>query len=383
MYDGTLVADIDAQAAVLTGVITGDNVQMSSITGSYLTKNVGTNLPIVTSAAVLSGTDAIDYILVQPTGLSASITPRPLTVTATGSNRVYNGTTAAAVTLADNAIAGDSLTVTSANAFLSKDVGSGKYVNVSNITLGGTDAEDYALADGSTSTYASITPATLTVLATSANKVYNGSIAATVTLSDSPLAGDVVNLTYSSADFSTKNVGNGKRVTVSGITTTGADAADYTVNTVATTTANITPATLTVTAIGGSKPFDGNSVALVTLADNAIAGDQVLITDSAASFANPTVGNAKTITVSGIQIAGGAAESNYVLGNTSAFTTGDITGAGVSTGVASQDATLSPVIPRPVSISTPTPPPAVMDLTLPEHLVLFANYASGSAASAR
>ena len=359
---------------------------MGSITGSYLTKNVGTNLAVVTSPVVLSGTDAIDYTLVQPTGLTASITPRPLTVAATGFGKVYDGNTSAPVTLTDNAIAGDSLTVTSTNAFLTKDVGNGKYVNVSNITLGGTDAEDYTLVDGSTSTYASITPATLTVVATGLNKVYDGTTSAKVTLGDSPLAGDVVDLTYSSANFSTKNVGNGKTVTVGGIAATGADAADYTVNTVATGAADITPATLTVTAIGGSKSYDGNTQAPVTLADNAYAGDQVLITDSSASFATATVGNGKAITVSGIRIAGGADGGNYVLGDTGTSATGDITGAGasasVSTAVATQDATLSPAVPQPVSISLPTPPPAVMDLTLPAHLVLFASSTSGSAPSA-
>jgi filamentous hemagglutinin family protein len=385
VYNGTTAADLDTQGAVLTGVIGSDSVSVGSISGSYLTKDVGTNKPIVTSGFVLSGTDAMDYTLVQPTGLTASVTPRPLDVTASGVNKVYNGTTAATVTLTDNAIAGDSLTVSSTDAFLSKDVGNGKYVNVSNITLGGTDAEDYTLVDSSTSAYASITPAVLTVVATGVNKVYDGTTAATVALSDSPLAGDVVDLTYSSADFSNKNVGNGKTVTVSGITTTGADAADYTVNTVASTTANITPATLTVSAIGGSKSYDGNTQAPVTLADNAYAGDQVLITDSSASFVTPAVGNGKTITVSGIRIAGGADAGDYVLGDPSTSTTGDITGASVNTEVATQDATLPPVVPQPesisASISVPTAPPAVMDLTLPAHFVLFASSASPAGTS--
>jgi hypothetical protein len=379
VYDGTATADLDTQGTVLTGVFAGDNVQVGSITGNFLTKNVGENLAIVTGGLSLTGTDAMDYTIVQPSGMTASITPRPLTVTATGLGKVYDGTTAATVTLTDNAIAGDSLTVTSTNAFLSKDVGSGKYVNVSNITLGGTDAEDYTLADGSASSYANITPAVLTVVASGVNKVYDGSTSATVALSDSPLAGDVVDLTYSSAGFSNKNAGNGKMVTVSGITTAGADAGDYAVNTVATTTANITPATLTVSAMGGSKFYDGNTVATVTLADNAYAGDQVLITDSGASFVTPTVGNGKSIAVNGIRIAGGTDGGDYVLGDTNTFTTGDITGASVNIEGATQDATLPPAVPQPVSFSVPTAPPAVMDLTLPAHFVLFASPASGSA----
>jgi filamentous hemagglutinin family protein len=381
VYNGTTAADINTQAAVLTGVIGSDSVSVGSITASYLTKDVGASKPILASGFVLTGADATDYTLVQPTGLTASITARPLDVTASGLNKVYDGTTSATVTLTDNAIAGDSLTVTSTNAFLDKNAGNGKYVSASNITLGGADAQDYTLVDGSTSTSANISPATLTVLATGANKVYDGTTSASVTLSDTPLAGDVVDLTYSTANFSTKNVGNGKTVTVNGIITTGADAADYTVNTVATTSANVTPATLTVTAIGGSKPFDGNTVASVILADNAIAGDQVLITDSGAGFTTPTVGNGKTITVSGIQIAGGVDQGNYVLGDTSTFTTGNITGASVNTGIAAQDATLPPFVAQPVSFTVPTPPPALMDLTLPGVSALAAEPPSAHASS--
>src|SRR5205823_1626250 len=52
-----------------------------------------------------------------------------------------------------------------------------------------------------------------------------------------------------SASFGDKNVGNGKVVGVSGISISGADAGNYSLqNTTASTTANITPATLTVTA---------------------------------------------------------------------------------------------------------------------------------------
>ncbi len=556
VYNGTTVADLNTQSAVLTGVLGSDSVSIGSITGNYLDKNVGTGKPITASAFVLTGADAIDYTLVQPTGLSASITPRPLDVTASGVNKVYDGTTAATVTLADNAIAGDVLTLGSTNAFLTKDVGNGKYVSVSNITLGGADAQnytlvdgststsanitpaalaltvsatginkvydgttsatvtlsdnapagdvvdltyssanfstkdvgngktvtvngiavtgadaadytvnsvatttanitpaplrvagisaldtvyngttvadlntqsavltgvfgsdsvsigsatgsyltkdvgngkyitvsnitlggadahDYTLVDGTTSTSANITPATLTVSAIGMNKVYDGTTSASVALSDSPLTGDVVNLTYSSANFSTKDVATGKTVTVSGITATGADAADYLVSTAITTTANITPATLMVTAIGGSKSYDGNALAPVTLTDNVYPGDQVLISDSGARFASPTVGNGKTITVSGIRISGGSDAEDYVLGNTSTVTTGTITGESAGAIAATQDATLPPFVPQTVSIAVPTPRAAAMDLTLPAHFVLFANSAAAVGASA-
>ena len=162
VYNGTTTANLNTQGAVLTGIIGSDSVSVGSITGSYLTPAVGTNKPITTSGFVLTGADAMDYTLEQPTGLAASITPAPLTVTATGVNKVYNGSSAATVVLSDNAIPGDSLTLTSTNSFQDPSVGNGKYISVSDITVSGANAVDYTLVDPSTSTFANITPATPT-----------------------------------------------------------------------------------------------------------------------------------------------------------------------------------------------------------------------------
>jgi filamentous hemagglutinin family protein len=449
VYNGTLAADVDTQAAVLTGVIGADSVQVGSITGSYLTKDVGTNKPVVTSAFVLTGSDAMDYTLVQPTGLTANVTPAALTVSATGVNKVYDGTTAATVILTDNPVAGDVLTITSSNAFLDKNAGTGKYISVSDIVISGADAADYTV-NSSTAACANITPATLTVSATAQNKVYDGTTAATVLLTDTPVAGDTVNLSYVIAAFGNKNVGTAKAVTVSGISASGADAGDYTINTVATTTANITPAvltvsaiaqnkvydantdatvnltdngvagdvlslsftngafanknagtakpvtvngisvggadagnytfnttatttaditpaTLTVSAIGSSKPYDGTTAATVTLTDDAFTGELVSLAHGPATFANPAVGNGKTITVGGIQIIGGADQNNYVLADSSVTTTGDITLDSVYTNTVNVQGTwaLPPTPPRPLTPPVVTPPAPALDMTLP------------------
>ena len=243
VYDGTTVANLDTQAAVITGVFGSDQVQISSITGTYQTKDVGSNKAIGPGVVVLSGTDSDDYTLAQPTGLSSSITPRPLTVSATGVDKTYDGTTAATVNLADNRIAGDSFTVTSTDNFIDPSAGTDRYINVSNIALNGADAQDY-MVNGSTSTYANIARAPLTVTAVGVNKVYDGTTNATVILSDTPLAGDTVDVSYASASFANQNVGNGKAVTITGITLSGAQGDDYTVIDVPSAAANITPAPL-------------------------------------------------------------------------------------------------------------------------------------------
>jgi hypothetical protein len=128
-------------------------------------------------------------------------------------------------------------------------VGSGKTVTVSGISIGGADAGNYNLLNTTATTTADITAKDLTVVATAANKVYDGTTDASVTLSSDALSGDDVTLAFASAAFADKNVGSGKTVTVSGISIGGADAGNYNLlNTTATTTADITPKDLTVTA---------------------------------------------------------------------------------------------------------------------------------------
>src|ERR1700679_4043728 len=110
-------------------------------------------------------------------------------------------------------------------------------------------------------------------------------------------------------------------VTVAGIGVTGTDAAKYTGATSSTTTtADITPRALTVTATGVNKVYDGTTTASVTLSDNRIAGDVITDADTAASFADKNVANTKTVTVAGISITGTDA-SNYTLANTTTTTT--------------------------------------------------------------
>jgi hypothetical protein len=63
------------------------------------------------------------------------------------------------------------------------------------------------------------------------------------------LAGDIVSFADTSATFADKNVGTAKTVTISGITAGNTDGGNYSVNSTAMTAANITPATLTETAL--------------------------------------------------------------------------------------------------------------------------------------
>ncbi|MGN6430909.1 MAG: beta strand repeat-containing protein, partial [Gaiellaceae bacterium] len=126
------------------------------------------------------------------------------------------------------------------------------------------------------------------------------------------------------ASFDNKNVGTAKTVTASGFTKGGTDAGNYVfANPQGTTTADITAKTLTVSASGINKVYDGNAVATVTLSDNRVSGDVFTDSYTSATFNNTNVGTGKPVSVSGISISGTDA-GNYSF-NTTVSTSADIT----------------------------------------------------------
>ncbi len=319
VYDGGTNATVTLSDNRLAGDVFTD----SYASASFADKNVGTGKPVSVSGITISGTDAANYSFNSTAVTTANITALTLTITAHGVNKVYDGGTNATVTLSDNRLAGDVFTDSYAGAsFADKNVGTGKPVSVSGITISGTDAANYSFNSTAVTT-ANITALTLTITAHGVNKVYDGGTNATVTLSDNRLAGDVFTDSYASASFADKKVGNGKPVSVGGITISGADAANYSYNTTAATTANITALTLTITAHGVNKVYDGGTNATVTLSDNRLAGDVFTDSYASASFVDKNVGNGKPVSVSGITISGTDA-ANYSF-NTSAVTTADVT----------------------------------------------------------
>ncbi len=168
-----------------------------------------------------------------------------------------------------------------------------------------------------------IQPKPLTISATGNNKVYDATANALVSLSSNALVGDAVTLAYTSAMFSDRAVANGKTVTINGITLSGASAANYTFNTTASTTANIIPFTLVVTATGNNKIYDATNTATVNLSSNALTGDVLILNYDNATFNDQNVGVNKAVNVTGISISGADA-GNYTF-NTATGATASIT----------------------------------------------------------
>ena len=214
--------------------------------------------------------------------------------------------------------------------------------NVLTITGAGSIAVDASQAGNSNWPPASdviqtitVTPRTLTANATVDDKIYDGTPTASITdLSvDGIVGSDAVALAGGSATFSDKTAAIGKIVTVTGLSLTGADAAKYTLaSSNTTTTASITPATLTVAGVtAANKVYDGTAVASVDASDailnGFISGDVVTLAGTAAgTFGSIGVGTAQTVTVSGLTLDGVDA-GNYLL--IQPTTTASITAASV------------------------------------------------------
>ncbi|HEX8269609.1 MAG TPA: LamG-like jellyroll fold domain-containing protein [Flavobacterium sp.] len=156
VYDRTTSAIIIGD---LSGIVAGESVGFAG-NGTFATMNAGSEIAVTPSLS-LTGPHAGHYILQQPTGLSADITPKPLTTSGSMANdKIYDGTTSATIsgTTLNGVISPDVVTISSnAGTFNSAAVGTNKPVAAS-LTLGGANALNYQLVQPSGLT-ANITPA--------------------------------------------------------------------------------------------------------------------------------------------------------------------------------------------------------------------------------
>ncbi|MCL9805279.1 YDG domain-containing protein [Flavobacterium amniphilum] len=135
-----------------------------------------------------------------------TISQRNLIVSATGVNKIYDGTTAATVNLSSDKIAGDALTVAYSSAqFINPNVGTWT-VNISGITKSGADQNNYNLTNTTAVTSASITSATtaLNLQLSAASVRYMDNLTFTAKIiplnSGSPLTG-TVKFTVNGVDY--------------------------------------------------------------------------------------------------------------------------------------------------------------------------------------
>jgi hypothetical protein len=238
---GTTSVDIGTAAG--NGTASFSNVSVNA---------AGTGKNLTASAAGLSSALSSTF----------SISPATLTASVTIGNKVYDATTVATIASRglSGVLGGDNVQLSGGSAaFATKTVGNGKAVNVSGLGLSGTSAGNYALASTTVSTTANITPASLGVAGLGASdKVYDGTTTAYLTGGSLSglMSGDSVSLGTPVANFASAVAGNNKPVTAS-YSVAGPDSGNYTFAQPTGLTANVIPATLSVSADDKSRAYGG------------------------------------------------------------------------------------------------------------------------------
>jgi hypothetical protein len=291
-------------------------------------KNVGTYA--YTLGTLFAGTN---YTLNLIPGTFA-ITQRTFNVSATGVNKVYDAGTTATVTLSDDRVLGDNVTLGYTAVFTDKNIGTGKTVNVSGISISGVDAGNYILGNTTAATTANITAKPLTVsFTTHAAKTYDGTAGADI-MRDASLvlsgviAPDVVSITggSGSASFADKHIGSNKTVTATGFTLTGDDKGNYIIGTINTTTGNVNSRPITVTAVTDSRIYNGTNSSVGTPIITSTFSPPIASGDTAnfiQTYDNKNVGTGKVLTPSG-SVTDGNSGNNYTV-TPVAISTGAIT----------------------------------------------------------
>ena len=257
IYDGT--TDATVTGATLNGLVSGDAVSLDHAgTGTFAQHEAGAGIAVTTSMSI-SGSDAPNYSLTQPAGLSADINPKELTVGGSFAvnNKTYDGSTSATMASDNLSLSGivgsDDVTLTNVEAdYNTADKGNAIAVQLTNAKLTGADAGEYTVTlSGSPAATADIAAKELTVSgAVAEDKIYDGTTDATITGAtlNGLVSGDAVSLDHADAGtFARADAGTGIAVSNS-MTISGADAGNYNLTRPEGLSADINPKELTVTA---------------------------------------------------------------------------------------------------------------------------------------
>jgi hypothetical protein len=151
VYDNTTRATVGS--ASLSGTEAGDDVTINAVTGAFnfATANVGTAIVVAaTDNYTITGTDAGNYTVTQPT-LSAGITEKELTISGlTGDNKVFDDTTTATATghpVLNGIIGMDDASLSGIPVlnFIQSEIGTDITINTTGYSIVGTDKGNYSL----------------------------------------------------------------------------------------------------------------------------------------------------------------------------------------------------------------------------------------------
>ena len=344
-YDGgTTYTTTAGNLTTLSGsLVGGDTVTAATI--AYADKNAGTgNKTANLNAATISdGNSGNNYSVTLAGNTTSTINQKAVTLTAPTVIKTYDGgltytTTAGDLTALAGSLVGSDTVTAATIAYADKNAGSGnKTANLNAVTISdGNSGNNYSVTlAGNTASTINQKALTLGGI-TASNKTYDGTTSATLNTAgvtfSGLVGGDTVTLGGAGVgNFADKNVGTGKTVTVSGYTLGGADAANYSVGQPTGLTADITPASISVSGItAANKTYDGSTSATVNTAGavftGKVGGDAVTVSTTG-TFADKNVGIGKTVTLASTY--GGADAGNYTFTD-QANTTANITAKAVT-----------------------------------------------------
>jgi hypothetical protein len=313
-YDGTTSS---SQLPTVGTLYSTDTV--TGLSQAFASKDVlgtsGSTL-VVTGYTINDGDGGADYT-VTPQTASGTITPAPLTISATGDSKQYDGTTSSAQNPTSSGTLYGSDTVSGlVQAFQSKDVlgTGGSTLVVTGYTVNdGNGGKDYSATLATAS--GTITPAPLTISAVAATKQYDG----TTTSSQVPTVGTLYandQVTGLTEAFLSKDVLGSNTSTLAVATYTindGNGGKDYTV-TLNTASGTITPAPLAITAASASKPYDGTTSSSQTPTVGTLYNSDTVTGLSQAYASKDVLGTGgSTLTVTGYTVSDGNGGKDYTV----------------------------------------------------------------------
>ncbi|OYU79721.1 MAG: hypothetical protein CFE23_12510 [Flavobacterium sp. BFFFF1] len=328
-YNGNTIATLTG--ATLVGIVGSDEVTVSG-NGSFVDANAGSSKAI-TAMLALSGADSTRYSITQPIGLSADITPKAATISGISVNdKIYDANTAATlggIAAIDGILPADMaevlLDATSVTAdFETPTPGNGKNVTVTGYTLTGASAPNYVLSQPVLT--GNLLPKALLLSGIVAeSKTYDGTTNAT--FSGTPAIDgiigteDVIIDGTATVAFTDANAGANKILQINGLSLTGADAGNYTLDSSG-ITASILPATLTYIANPAVRQYNTANPGFTGSVNGFVNGENITATTGTLIFTSP----ANASSTPGIYAINGAGltATNYSFtqdaGNTTALT---------------------------------------------------------------
>ncbi|RYD96025.1 MAG: gliding motility-associated C-terminal domain-containing protein, partial [Sphingobacteriales bacterium] len=323
VYDGTAKSGI---SPVTDALETGDNI-VTSAAQTFDNKNAGTGKTLTASGLTINdGNIGGNYDVKYIANTNGTITAKSINVTAQADSRTYNGAISSGVSPAVDALAiGDNVSTAPIQKFDNKNIGSGKTLTASGLTLNDGNSGNNYIVNYVANTNGVITAKSINVTAQADSRTYNGTNSSAVApVVDALANGDNI-ATAPIQTFNNKNVGSGKTLTASGLVLNdGNSGNNYSLNYVASTGGSITAKSINVTAQADSRTYNGtNASALAPVVDALATGDNIA-TAAIQKFDNKNVGSGKTLTASGLILNDGNNGNNYAV-NYLANTSGVIT----------------------------------------------------------